>query len=108
SGSDRRAGSSRRDLTRRRRGSAGEALFEIPDQIIDRFGTDREPDGSGADTGGLQLLVVQLTMRRAGRMNDEALRIADVREVRPQAHTTDEVLSRGAATAAVEGKHRTG
>src|SRR5206468_4094839 len=71
-------------------------------------GADREADGSGADTGGPQLFVVQLTMRRAGRMNDEALRIADVCKVRPQRYTTDEILSRGAATAAVEGEHRTG
>jgi hypothetical protein len=47
-------------------------------------------------------------MRRAGRVNDEALRIADVGEVRPQRHAADEILSRGAAAAAIEGKHCTG
>ena len=46
----------------------------------------------GTDAGRPQLVVAQLTMRRAGRMDDQALRIADVREVRPQRHAADEVL----------------
>ena len=62
-----------------------EALFEVPDQIVDGFDADRQPDGSRADAGRAELIVVELPMRRAGRMDDEALRIADVGEVRPQA-----------------------
>ena len=62
-----------------------EALLEVPDQIVDGFDADREPDGPRPDTGRAELLLVELPMRRAGRMDDEALGIADVREVRPQA-----------------------
>ena len=93
---------------RRRRGHACEALFQVPDQIVDRFGADREPDGSGTDPCRLQLVVIQLTMRRAGGMDDQALRIADVRQVRPQRDAADEVLPRRASAAAVEGEHRAG
>lgn len=35
-------------------------------------------------------------MRRAGRMDDEALGIANIGEVRPQRHATNEILSRSA------------
>ena len=83
-----------------------EALLEIPDQIVHGFDADRQPDGSGTHAGRAQLLVVELTMRRAGRMDDQALGIADVGEVRPQGDAANEVLSRRAAAAAVEGEHR--
>src|SRR5260370_22204430 len=86
----------------RRRADAREALFEVPDQIVDGFDADREPDGSRTDTGGGELSLVELPMRRAGWMDDEALGIADVREVRPQGNPANEVLSRSAAAPAVE------
>ncbi len=69
-----RMASSRGHLGRGRRGHAGEALLEIPDQVVDRLDADREPDGARADAGGPQLVLAQLTVRRAGRMDDEALR----------------------------------
>src|SRR5215831_8509757 len=46
-------------------------------------------------------------MGRAGGMDDEALCITDVCQVRPECHGADEVLSRRTTTPAVEGEHRT-
>ena len=91
-----------------RRGGPGEALFEIPDQVVDRFGADRQPDGSRPDARRPELIIVELPMRRARRMDDQALRVADVGEVRPQRDAADEVLPAGAAAAAVEREHRAG
>src|SRR6476620_976993 len=99
-------GSSRRRLTRRRRRDARKALLEIPDQILDGLDADREANRARADASGTQLLFAELAMRRAGRVNDQALRVADVREVRPQRHAADEVLPRRTPTAAIEREHR--
>ena len=77
-----------------RRRHAREALLEIPDQIVDRLGADREPDRARADARRPQLVVAQLAVRRAGGMDDQALRVADVRQVRPERDAADEVLAR--------------
>src|SRR5262245_36804693 len=47
-------------------------------------------------------------MRRARRMNDQTLRVADVREVRPERDAADEVLPCRPAAAAVEGEDGAG
>src|SRR5262249_39226514 len=95
-------GSSRRGSRRRGGRDAREPLLEIPDQIVDGLGADRQPDRPGADAGGAQFVVVELTMSRAGWMDDEALGIADVGEVRPERHAANEVLARVPAAANVE------
>src|SRR6185369_16511701 len=98
--------SSGRDLGCCRRVDPREALFEVPDQISRGFDADRQPDRPRTDTGGAQLVVVELPVRRAGWMDDEALGIADVREVRPQGHAANEVLAGGPSAPAVEREHR--
>src|SRR5262245_29742711 len=85
-----------------RRARAGETLFEIPDQIVDGLCADREANRTRSHSGGLQLVVVQLSMRRTRRVNDQALRVADVRQVRPQRDTANEILTGLAAAAAIE------
>src|SRR5262245_28935284 len=90
--------------------SAGtrEALLEIPNQVVGPLDPDREPYRPRPDSGGPQLVVVELTVGRARGMNDEALRITHVGEVGPQGHAADEVLPRSPAAAAVEREHGAG
>src|SRR5688572_19886234 len=96
-----RSRSYRCDSTGRPCGYAREPLLEVPDQIANRLGSDRQTDRPRSDTGSSQLVVVELPMRRAGRVNDQALRVADVRQVRPQSDAADEVLAGGASSAAI-------
>src|SRR6516164_5883257 len=66
-------------------------LVEIADQIVGGFETDREADHVGPGPGGRALLVGQLTMCRRRRMQDQAARVADIGEVREQAHALDQL-----------------
>src|SRR6516225_4179959 len=84
---------------------ACEALLEVPDQIVDVLDADRESDRPWTDARRLEFLVVELAVRRARRMNDEALGITDIREVRPERYTANELLARLAAAANVEREH---
>src|SRR4029077_8174360 len=93
SGSGRTSSSSGRSFRCVGRADPGEPLLEVPDQIVEGFDTNREPDGPRTYTRRAKLIVVQLPMCRAGWMDDEALGIADVRKVRPQGHAAYEVLS---------------
>ena len=88
-------------------GGAGarKALLQVPDQIIDVLDADRQSDGSRTDAGSSQLLLAQLPVRCARRMNDEALGVAHVREVRPERYTADEVLTGFTAASDIEGEH---
>src|SRR5688500_20269456 len=100
--------SSRDDLAGRRRGRPCETLVQIPDEIFGILDADRETDGSRSNARRAQLVVVQLPVRRAGRVDDQALRIADVGPMRPETHSPDEVLSGGAPAAAYEREPRPG
>ena len=91
-----------------RRRHAREALLEIPDQVVDRLDADREPDRPGADSRRPQLVVVELAVRRARGMDDQALRVADVRQVRPERDAADEVLPARSSAVAVEREDRAG
>src|SRR6476469_1407976 len=94
-------------LCLRRRTNARESLLEVPDQIVDRFNPDGEPNRPRIDTGGTKLLFIELPMRRARGMNDQAFRVADVSQMRPECDTTDEILPAGPPSCAVEGEDRT-
>src|SRR5688500_3110800 len=67
-----------------------QALFEIGDDVVLVFDTDREPHhvGPGARLGLLR--VGQLAVRGRGRMNDQRARVADVCKVREQFDVGDE------------------
>ena len=77
-----------------------------------RSSTDSVPTESrtvpGPTPAAAQLLVAELAVRRAGRVDDQALRVADVRQVRPEGHAADQAQPAGPATGAVEGEHRAG
>src|SRR5262245_66229908 len=91
-----------------RRDAAGarEPLLEIPDQVVDVLDADGEPDRAGANAGRFELVFGELPVRRARGMNYEALRIADVGEMRPQRDRANEFLTRVASAADVEREHR--
>src|SRR5205085_2496944 len=65
-------------------------------------------DRAGADPGGGELLVGELAVRRRRRVDDEAARVADVREVAPERQRLDEALARLAAAGEVEREDRAG
>src|SRR6185436_12799814 len=94
-------------LCLRRLTNPRESLLEVPDQIVDRFNSDGEPNRPRIDTRGTKLLFVELPMRRARRMDDQAFRVADIGQMRPECDTTDEILPAGPSPCAVEREDRT-
>src|SRR5207253_6538127 len=83
-----------------------ESALEVPDQIIQRFEPHREADRARADSGGSQLLVAQLAVRRTRGVDDQALGVANVREVTPQLERSDELLARLPTTAQIKREYR--
>src|SRR5690606_14482621 len=63
--------------------------IEIADQVVRILDPDGQPDQVVRDTGRMTVLHGELLVRGAPRMDDQALRIADVRDEREQAHTLD-------------------
>ncbi len=55
-------------------------LSEIRDDIVDVFDADRQTDGIRRDAGLELLLGRELLMSRRRRMDDERLRVADIRQ----------------------------
>src|SRR5690606_23087750 len=74
--------------------TCSERLIEIRDDVVDAFRTDRQPYHSRRRTSGCEFLAFQLGVRRAGRVNDERLRIADIGQMREQLHRVDQFLAR--------------
>src|SRR5690606_36679659 len=91
-----------------RRGYAGETLLQVPDEVVGVLQAHRQAHRARPDAGRAQLVVAQLAVRGAARVDDQALRVADVRQVRPERQTGDEILPAGPAPGAVEGEHRPG
>src|ERR1700694_5808470 len=73
-------------LYRRRSCFAGGAqrLIEVPQNILDLFDSDGQPDHVVCNSASLLLFVAQLLVRRGCRMNHQALCIADVGQMREQ------------------------
>src|SRR6266545_4827269 len=90
------------------RARRSQTALEIREEILDGLETDREPDRSGADAGRGELGVGELPVRRARRVDDEALRVADVREVAPERERVDEPAPGVAAAREVEDEDRAG
>src|SRR5262245_46834828 len=97
--------SPRRRIRCRRGGDTCEALFDIPDQIVNRLDAHRESNRPWTDAGRAQLFLAQLPMRRARGMDDQALGIADIGQMRPQGDAAYEILAGGTTTATVEREH---
>ena len=69
----------------------GKRLIEIPDQVVQVLKSDREPHHILGDACGGMILVAQLLVCGGGGMDDEALGIADIREVREDLQGVDEL-----------------
>src|SRR5882757_2187609 len=82
-------------------------LFKIGDDVGGRLQADRESHDVGAGAGGDALLLGELAMRRRGRMDDQALGVADIGHVREEVDAVDD-LDAGFVTALdAEGEDRT-
>src|ERR1700736_4674517 len=64
-------------------------LIDVPEDIIERFQSDRQPNHFWRNTGGALLFFVELAMRRRRRMNDQRLGIADIGQMRQELDRLD-------------------
>src|SRR5262249_40415817 len=87
-------------------GGGREPAREVGHEVVEVLEPDGEPDRAGADAGPGELLVRELAVRRRRRVDDEAPRVADVREVAPQMERLDEPLACLAAALDVEREDR--
>jgi hypothetical protein len=71
-----------------------EGLLQIPGQIVGRLGADRQPHRPWPDARGEEFVVAELAVRRAGGVDDQALGIADVRQMGPERQAGDELRGR--------------
>src|SRR5690349_13134695 len=76
----------------------GQSLLQVGDDVLHRFDAYRQADHVGAGAGCDPLLVAELAMGRRGGVDDQALGVADVGEVREQIDAVDQ-LHAGLVTA---------
>ena len=65
-------------------------LIQIADQIVGRLEADRQAHDVIASPRRDALLVGELPVRGRGRVQDQAARVADIRQMREQAHALDQ------------------
>ena len=70
----------------RRRGDERETLLQVPDQVLDRFGADRQSHRPRPDACRPAARRHPAGGASCGGVDDQALRVADVRQVRPEGH----------------------
>src|SRR5581483_2909182 len=80
-------------------------LAEIVENVARILEADREADEFLADAGSLQGRFVELAMGRAGRMNDQRLRVTHIGEMRGELQGVDELAPRRAAALHAEADH---
>ena len=68
-------------------------MIQIGNDVVNSFDADRQPDHVGAGTRGHALLVGELAVSGRGRMDDQALGIADVGDVAEQLDAVDQLAS---------------
>src|SRR5450755_566211 len=85
-----------------------QSLIDVPEDIIERFESDREAHHLRRDAGGALLVFVELAMRRRRRMDDQGLRISDVGQVRQELHRLDESNAGCGASLDAEGQDSSG
>src|SRR5438132_12902388 len=90
---------------RRSCGSLFERLIDVPENIVERFQPDRQPDHFGQYAGGTLLFVVELTVRRRRGMNHQRLGITDIGEVRKKLHRFDKAHACLRASLDAEGEN---
>ena len=69
-------------------------LIQIGQDVVDVLQADAEADQFGRDAAGALLFLVELRMRRGGRVNRQALGVAHVGQVREELERIDELAAR--------------
>src|SRR6266516_5238427 len=69
-----------------------QSLVDVPEDIIERLEPDRQAHHFGQDPGGALLVLVELAMRRRGRVNHQRLGVPDVGEMREKLYRLDNAL----------------
>ena len=82
-------------------------LVQIIDQVVNALQADREADEIGRHACLLLLLGRQLGVRGAGRVDDERLGIAHIRQVREEFDVPDQLLARFQSTLDAEANNGT-
>ena len=80
-----------------------QSLFQILDDVIDVFNADRQTDHAGMDAGSHQLLIGQLTVGRACRVQHQGADIGNMNHQRSQLQAVDKAHSRLPAACQREG-----
>ena len=86
----------------------GQALLDIPQDVVERLKADREPDQIRRHTGGDLLVLVHLAVRGRCRMNHQRLGITNIGHVREKLHAVDELLASCRTTLDSKLEHGTG
>jgi len=68
-------------------------LRQVAQYIVDMLDADRQADIAGADAGGALLVLGQLRMGGAGRVDGEAAGVADIGDVVEQLQRVDEAAA---------------
>ena len=76
-----------------------QGLIQVPQQVLQGFESDRQPDQLRRHSAARQLLLAQLLVRGRGGMNDQAPRVADVGEMGEELERVDEPAAGRAAIA---------
>src|SRR6187551_239968 len=66
-----------------------ERVVEVPQDVVEGFEADGEPDHLGQNARCALLVLVELPVRRRCRMDDQRFGVADVGEVRKELHRFD-------------------
>ena len=90
---------------RSRRERLRERLLEVVLNVAQMLDADRDPDELRRDAGARLLGGRELLMGGRGRVDDQGLRVADVREMTRELHRVDEPLPRLESPADAEGEN---
>ena len=85
-----------------------QSLIEIPQEIVEALQSDGNADHIRADAGHDLLLIGQLLVRCAARVNHQAFGVSDIGEMRVNLDGLDKTPSSGPTTFNAEGKNRPG
>src|SRR5471030_3038354 len=71
-----------------------DGLIEIPNDVVHILNSNRDSDEVLAHAGGQLLRIVQLLVGGGGRVNDQALGVTEVGQVREDLHGVDQFAPR--------------
>src|SRR3954470_10976235 len=74
--------------------ASAQRLVNIPENVVERLKSDRHAHHVGRDAGLDLVGFAHLAMRGGGRMDDQRLGVADIREMAHELRRLDELLAR--------------